>query len=90
MQYGRYNRECATGVTPEWSDSEAPVEKVTGVYLYLPVAGSRPAFFHRYFFAPSLFNSGSFSKMKTFSMISAILFIYSTCVFTKIMSFTCN
>ena len=29
------------------------MEKVTGVYLYLPVAGSGPAFFHRYFFAPS-------------------------------------
>ena len=25
------------------------MEKVTGVYLYLLVAGSRPAFFHRYF-----------------------------------------
>ena len=40
-----------TGGTPEWSDSEAPAQKVTGVYLCLPVAGSRPAFFHRYFFA---------------------------------------
>ena len=42
------------GVTPEWSDSQVPAVKVTGVYLYLPVPGSRPAFFHRYFFAPSL------------------------------------
>ena len=43
------------------------MEKVTGVYLYLPVAGSRPAFFHRYFFAPSLvrsFKSAFFSKRK--------------------------
>ena len=30
------------------------MQKVTGVYLCLPVAGSRPPFFHRYFFAPSL------------------------------------
>ena len=43
-----------TGQVPEWSDSEAPVEKVTGVYLYLPVTGIMPAFFHCYFFAPSL------------------------------------
>ena len=42
------------GVTPEWSDSQVPAVKVTGVYLYLPVPGSRPAFFHRYFFAHSL------------------------------------
>ena len=27
---------------------------VTGVYLYSPVAGSRPSIFHRYCFAPSL------------------------------------
>ena len=28
--------------------------KWPAIYLYLPLAGSRPAFFHRYFFAPSL------------------------------------
>ena len=50
-----------TDVTPEWSDSEAPAVKVTGVYLYSPVTGSRPALFHRYFFAPSLFKKKEFS-----------------------------
>ena len=29
------------------------MKKVAGVYLALPVTGSRPAFFHRYVFAPS-------------------------------------
>ena len=29
--------------------------KVAGVYLYSPVTGSRPAFFHRFFFAHFFF-----------------------------------
>ena len=32
-----------------------PEADPAGVYLYLPVVGTRPAFFHRNFFAPSLF-----------------------------------
>ena len=34
--------------------------KVTGVYLYSPVTGSRPALFHRYFFAHSLLTMFSY------------------------------
>ena len=40
------------GQVPEWSDSEAPAQKVTGDLPVLPVTGSRPALFHRYFCAP--------------------------------------
>ena len=43
-----------------------------GVYLYLPVAGSRPAFFHRYIFAPSLLDYESLPLYPNFFKITSV------------------